>query len=203
MKEKKHYIVVGITGGIGSGKTTISNYFKTLGIPVYHADDEAKALMNRSKIIRRKLIGLFGEEAYKNDRLNRDYLRGKIFKDKMLLQQMNNIVHPKVKSHFERWAKKQNASYILKEVAIIFENNLQDQYNYIISVVADEKERIHRVVKRDNTSEASVKAIIANQLSDSEKIKKSDFVIYNNNIGIAKAQAISIHNQLLIKLREV
>ncbi|MBT8245847.1 MAG: dephospho-CoA kinase [Winogradskyella sp.] len=200
MKTNNNHIIIGITGGIGSGKTTISRYFEEYGIPVYHADDEAKALMNRSKVIRKKLIALFGDTAYVDNTLNRDYLRQKIFNDKTLLQKMNRIVHPKVGAHFKRWIKKQQAPYVLKEVAIIFENNLQDQYDYIITVVADEEERIRRVTNRDNTSKASVAAIISNQLPDADKIAQSDFVIYNNNLEESKKQVTSIHNQLLSKL---
>lgn len=201
MTGNKGHIIVGITGGIGSGKTTISKCFKEYGIPVYHADEEAKALMNRSKVIRRKLIALFGEKAYLQEVLNRDYLRQKIFQDKTLLSKMNAIVHPKVGTHFKRWLKKQDAPYILKEVAIIFENHLQNQYDYIITVVADEEQRIERVIQRDNTSPQSVKSIMANQLSDADKISQSDFVIYNNNLEEAKQQAASIHNLLLSALK--
>ncbi|WP_179345290.1 dephospho-CoA kinase [Winogradskyella ursingii] len=189
--------IVGITGGIGSGKTTISNYFESLGIPVYIADVEAKALMNRSKLIRKKLTSLFGKAAYVEGELNRAFLASKIFSDKELLLKMNAIVHPKVASHFKRWLKKQNAPYILKEVAIIFENNLENQYNFIITVVADENLRIERLLKRDNTSREKIKAIIKNQLSDAEKIKRSDFVITNNNLDSAKIQALKIHNQII------
>ena len=102
-------VVVGITGGIGSGKTTIANYLNSLGIPLYVADKEAKALMNRSKVIKRKLTQLFGQNAYVDGKLNRPYLAKKIFSDKSLLNKMNAIVHPKVASHFKRWLKKQDA----------------------------------------------------------------------------------------------
>jgi len=197
VKELQKHIIVGITGGIGSGKTTISKYFEGFSIPVYHADLEAKALMNRSKVIKRKLIALFGDDAYINNTLNRDYLRSQIFKEKKLLSKMNAIVHPKVGAHFKRWVKKQNAPYVLKEVAIIFENNLQNQYDYIITVIADKEERVKRVMQRDNSSRDSVKAIIRNQLSDQEKIKKSDFVIENNDSEAAKLQAQIIHNNLI------
>lgn len=192
--------IVGITGGIGSGKTTIAKVFNTIGIPVYHADAEAKALMNRSKVIRRKLITLFGESAYEDGQLNRSYLRSQIFNDKKLLSKMNAIVHPKVGAHFKKWIEKQNSIYILKEVAIIFENNLEAQYDYIITVVADESSRIERVIKRDNVTKAEVLAIIKNQLSDKEKIKRSDFVIYNNDLTEAKKQAYTIHRQILKKI---
>ncbi|WP_400079406.1 dephospho-CoA kinase [Winogradskyella sp. R77965] len=190
-------VIVGLTGGIGSGKSTILRCFELQGIPVYIADDEAKALMNRSKVIKRKLIQLFGESAYKDNKLNRPYLASKIFNDKHLLSKMNAIVHPKVASHFRRWLKKQNAPYIIKEAAIIFENNLEHQYDYIITVFAEEDLRIERVMKRDGASKEKIQAIISNQLSDAEKIKKSDFVITNNDLDSAKEQAISIHQQLL------
>lgn len=190
-------VVVGLTGGIGSGKTTILKFFESFGIPIYIADDEAKALMNRSKVIKRKLIQLFGESAYIDGKLNRTYLASKIFNDKSLLSKMNAIVHPKVASHFKRWLNKQNAPYVIKEAAIIFENNLENQYDYIITVVADEHLRIERVMKRDNASVEKIKSIISNQLPDSEKIKKSDFVITNNDLDSAKAQVTAINQQIL------
>ena len=190
-------IVVGLTGGIGSGKTTISNCFKSFGIPIYIADVEAKALMNRSKVIKRKLTQLFGKSAYIDGHLNRTYLASKIFNDKTMLKKMNAIVHPKVASHFKHWLKKQEAPYIIKEAAIIFENNLEKQYNYIITVVADEDLRINRVIKRDDASRDKIKSIIRNQLPDEVKIKKSDFVITNNDLNSAKQQAIAIHEEIL------
>ena len=190
-------VVVGITGGIGSGKTTIANYLKSFGIPLYVADKEAKALMNRSKVIKQKLIQLFGDEAYVDGKLNRPFLAKMIFKDKSLLNQMNAIVHPKVASHFKRWLKKQDAPYILKEAAIIFENNLQSNYDYIITVVADENLRIERILDREDTTREKVKALINNQWTDSHKKKLSDFVISNNDLDQAKKQALQIHKKLL------
>jgi dephospho-CoA kinase len=191
--------IVGLTGGIGSGKTTIAKCFESYGIPVYIADKEAKALMNRSKVIKRKLIQLFGDLAYKDNELNREYLASKIFNDKTLLSKMNAIVHPKVASHFKRWLKKQDAPYIIKEAAIIFENNLEYQYDYIITVVAEEGLRIKRVMQRDDVNQKKVESIIRNQLSDEEKIEKSHFVIVNNNLTDAKKQANKIHEILLQK----
>lgn len=193
-------VIVGLTGGIGSGKTTILESFKSFGVPVYIADDEAKSLMNRSKLIRKELIYLFGELAYKDGELNRSFLASKIFSDKTLLSKMNAIVHPKVASHFKQWLNKQNAAYVIKEAAIIFENNLENQYAYIITVVADEDLRIERVMKRDNASKEKVKSIIKNQWSDADKIEKSDFVIVNNNLDEAKKQAFKIHKAILKKI---
>jgi len=190
-------VIVGLTGGIGSGKTTVAKCFESFGIPVYIADDEAKALMNRSKVIKRQLIQLFGKSAYKDEILNRPFLASQIFNNKTLLSKMNTIVHPKVASHFKRWLKKQDASYVIKEVAIIFENKLENQYDYIITVVANEDLRIKRVMNRDNASKEKIKAIIKNQLPDAEKVKKSDFVITNNDLESAKQEAVEIHHQIL------
>lgn len=193
-------MVIGLTGGIGSGKTTVANMFKKLGVPIYIADVEAKKLMLTSKIIQRKLKALFGEETYINETLNKIFLASKIFNDKSLLKKMNAIVHPKVASHFKRWLKKQDTPYVIKESAIIFENNLTAQYNYIITVVADEELRIKRVTKRDDSNKSKIKAIIKNQLSDADKIKKSDFVIYNNELDDCEKQVKEIDKLLRLKL---
>lgn len=189
--------IVGLTGGVGSGKTTVAQYFKAFGIPIYIADAEAKALMNRSKVIKRQLISLFGEEAYIEEKLNRTFLASKIFNDKTLLLKMNAIIHPKVASHFKRWLKKQTTPYIIKESAIIFEHNLQSEYNYIITVTSDINLRINRVIKRDQTTKERVEAIMKNQITDAEKIKKSHFVITNNDLVSTKKQVQNIHAELL------
>ncbi len=189
--------LVGLTGGIGSGKTTVANFFKELGIPVYIADTEAKALMNRSKVIKRKLIALFGENAYQDGKLNREYLSQQIFNNKDLLQKMNAIVHPKVASHFKRWVKKQDAPYVISEAAILFENGSYKKYDYIITVTAPEQVRLKRVMSRDNSSEKKVKSVMDNQWKDEEKIKLSDFVIQNVNLEEVKAQVQQIHKKLL------
>lgn len=189
--------IVGLTGGIGSGKTTVAKMFQELGVPLYIADDRAKVLMNTSKIIRRKLIALFGEDAYKGKELNRPFLASKIFEDVNLLKQMNAIVHPKVGADFLRWKEKETSVYVLKEAAIIFENDMASQYDFIITVVANLDQRIKRVVKRDNTTEDKVLAIVNNQLSDDEKAKQSDFVIINHDLKQTKDQVLKIHQQLL------
>jgi dephospho-CoA kinase len=191
--------VVGLTGGIGSGKTTVANYFKELGVPIYIADVEAKALMNRSKVIKRKLIQIFGEDTYENNNLNKAFIAGKIFNDKSLLEQMNSIVHPKVASHFKRWLKKQTAPYVIKEAAIIFENGSYKSLDLTITVVAPENIRIKRVIERDNSTAEKVEAIIKNQWSDSEKVKLSDFVIENISLEDTKLQVKKIHQEILKK----
>nr|WP_321236549.1 dephospho-CoA kinase [uncultured Psychroserpens sp.] len=195
-------IVVGLTGGIGSGKTTVAGFFKALDIPIYIADDEAKALMVRSKVIKRKLIKLFGEEAYKGEQLNRPFIAAKVFNDKILLGQMNAIVHPKVVSHFKRWLKKQDAPYVIKEAAIIFEHNKEGQYDFIITVTADVETRIKRVINRDNSNRLKIEAIISNQMSDEDKIKKSHFVIVNDTLDDTKEQVFKTHKSILALIKK-
>mgnify|MGYP003630373243 FL=1 len=189
--------IVGLTGGIGSGKTTVANYFKALDVPVYIADNEAKALMDRSKVIKRKLIKLLGDSAYVEDTLNKPFIASQIFSNQALLKKMNAIVHPKVAKHFSNWVKKQNAPYVISEVAIIFENGSQGKYDYIITVVAPEQTRLNRVIKRDNSSEAKVKAIMNNQWTDQQKTECSDFVINNTDLKDTKLQVQNIHSKLL------
>ncbi|WP_417238186.1 dephospho-CoA kinase [Bizionia sp.] len=189
--------IVGLTGGIGSGKTTVAKLFGQLGVPTYFADDEAKALMNRSKVIKRKLIALFGDEAYKNQKLNRPFLAEAIFNDKYLLKAMNAIVHPKVASHFKKWTEKQQTDYVLKENAILFEHGGEKDCDFTILVTAPESIRIERVIARDQRTKAQVQAIINNQLPEQEKIKKATFVIENTDLNATKKQVIKVHQNLV------
>lgn len=195
-------IVVGLTGGIGSGKTTVANFFKKLGIPIYIADVEAKKLMNKSKVLQRKIKKLFGEEAYINGELNRPFVAGKIFNNEDLLSQMNAIVHPKVGKHFKKWAEKQNAPYVIKEAAILFENSSYKHCDYIITVIIDEEIRMQRILDRDNTSKAKVRAIMNNQWKDDDKVKLSDFVIKNNKLKETENQVLTIHKELLKQINK-
>jgi dephospho-CoA kinase len=189
--------IVGLTGGIGSGKTTVAKEFKKLGVPIYIADEEAKKLMNKSKVIKRKLKALFGDEAYVNDKLNRPFLAQKIFNNKDYLQQMNAIVHPKVAKHFAKWLVKQNTPYIIKEVAILFENGSYKDCDVIITVTATIENRIARLLKRDETTISKIQAIMNNQWPDEKKIALSQFVINNNNIENTVKQVQDVHKQLL------
>ena len=191
-------IIVGLTGGIGSGKTTVAKMFSELGIAIYIADTEAKRLMDTSKVIKRKLIALFGSDAYNANGLNKTFIASKIFHDKVYLEQMNAIVHPKVAMHFKRWLKKQTSPYIIKEAAIIFEHNMQSQYDSIITVTAKKQDKILRVINRDDTSRDKIEAIMNNQMSDEEKISRSDFVIVNDDFATAlnDLEAIVISQRL-------
>lgn len=186
-----------LTGGIGSGKTTVAKMFETMGVPIYIADDEAKKLMVNSKVIKRKLIDLFGENAYTEKSLNRSFLAESIFNDKALLEQMNAIVHPEVKIHFEDWKMKQEAPYVIKEAAIIFENGSYKNYDYIITVYAPKAIKIERVLLRDATTREKIEAIMKNQWPDAEKIKLSNYAIENTNLEKTRKQVLLIHSKLL------
>lgn len=190
--------IVGLTGGIGSGKTTIAYMFRDLGVPIYIADTEAKLLLVRSKIIRRKLIALFGENVYlKNGEINKELIADKIFKDLEYLKKMNAIVHPKVAQHFNRWVKKQEAPYVLKESAILFESGAFKECDKIIAVTSSEEIRINRILKRDKTSKKKINAIIDKQLPEDYKIKNSDYVIYNNTLEETRDVVKKIHEELI------
>lgn len=190
-------IVLGITGGIGSGKTTVCNMFKSIGIPVYNSDYEAKELMQSSNLIRAKICSRFGEEAYLNGTLNKHFISKKIFKQKNLLKEINNIVHPEVSLHFNKWLSSKKSIYVIKEIAILFELSLENQFDYILTVTAPENKRIERVINRDKKSIDEVKSIINNQLKDSKKINKSDFVINNICLNQTLRCVYEIHNKII------
>jgi dephospho-CoA kinase len=190
-------MVVGLTGGIGSGKTTVAKAFRALGVPVYIADIEAKKLMQRSKVIKRQLKALLGEAAYVDDKLNKPYIANIIFNDKDYLEKMNAIVHPKVARHFNKWVAKQNTQYVIKEVAILFENGGYKTCDAIITVTAPKAIRIERVMKRDNTSKEKIEAIMKNQWTDRKKVEASDFVIVNNHLNDTLLQVKKVHQKIL------
>ena len=193
-------IIVGLTGGIGSGKTTVANMFIELGIPIYIADVEAKKLMNSSKVIKRELIQLFGTNTYSDGKINKAFLADKIFNDKDLLVKMNAVVHPKVKTHFKKWIKIQRSLYVIYEAAILFENGGYKECDYIITVTAPETVRIQRIIQRDNSTKQSVRAIMDNQWNDAKKVKLSHFVIENKELSQTAKQVKNIHRKILEKL---
>lgn len=189
--------IVGLTGGIGSGKSTVAQMFAAYGIPVYNSDIEAKELTNSSPVIRQQLISLLGEETYKEGILDRKFLADKIFNDPEILQKVNAIIHPKVAAHFKNWVTLQNSAYVIKEAAILYESGSDSQCDLVIVVTASKKERIRRVMQRDRVSKKEVEARMRNQWSDSKKIKLADFVIYNELLSDTKKQVESIHFQLI------
>ncbi len=200
-------IIIGLTGGIGSGKTTVANYFIKLGVPVYFADDEAKKLMNSSKKIKKKLIAEFGKDTYKDGELNRTYLATIVFKDKKKLSSINAIVHPEIAKHFSKWVKKQAKSpettYVIQENAILFENNTVSKFDYIITVTAPVEIKIDRVVKRDSITKEAILSRMSNQWNDAEKMELSDFVINNIKLTDTKRQVAKLHKKLLKVNREI
>ena len=194
--------VVGLTGGIGSGKTTITTMFNELGIPVYIADIEAKKLTNSSEEIKLKLITILGKNAYNKNGLNRKYVADKIFNDSELLKQVNHIIHPKVAKHFKQWVQQQEGSYCIKEAAILFENGTYKNCDYTILVTAPQKTRIDRILKRDNTTTSQIMSRMDNQWSDSKKKKLADFVIENIDIKDTREQVLKIHEYLVKTAQE-
>lgn len=189
--------IIGVTGGIGSGKSTVSKVFKELGIPVYDADTEAKFLINNSDVIKKEFKSIFGDDIYIDDnQIDRKRLSKLIFNDKSLLDKVNSIVHPAVRSHFKAWAASQKTDLVIKEAAILFESGTYKDVDIVITVTAPEDERIERVCKRDNVSKEQVRKRIANQISDEEKIKKSDFIIKNAENDMIIPQVLKIFNLL-------
>ena len=193
--------IVGLTGGIGSGKTTVARLFEALGVPIYIADEEAKTLMQNSKIIQQELIQLLGKSCYVDGQLNRSFIASKVFNDQSLLQKINAIVHPKVAEHFERWVTKQDAPYVIKEVAILFETKSQDQFDLIITVTAPTETRIQRVIDRDQKTKKDIESIIDNQLPESQKMSQSHFVIHNISLLETEINVQNIHEKILNKIK--
>tara|TARA_B110000037_G_scaffold63617_1_gene77744 strand:- start:13 stop:609 length:597 start_codon:yes stop_codon:yes gene_type:complete len=189
--------IVGLTGGIGGGKTTVAHMFKLLGVPVFNSDEEAKVLMDNSVVIKQELIQLLGKNSYKNGTLNKPYIATKIFQDKALLKELNAIVHPRVAAAFDAWVLNQTTPYVLKEVAILFETGAQVLVDLIITVTAPIEMRIERVIRRDKKSKKDVELIIENQLPDSEKINKSHYIIENKTRFTTEKKVLEIHNKIL------
>ncbi|GIM60271.1 dephospho-CoA kinase [Capnocytophaga canis] len=194
-------MVVGLTGGIGSGKTTIARMFQDLGIPVYISDIEAQKIIETDPVVKRRIIKEFGELAYIDGKYNRRYIADIVFNDKHKLQKLNNIVHPALALHFQRWKDMQKSLYIIKEAAILFESGAYKQCDYIITVTAPEQERIRRVVERDQVTEKLVRERMRNQWTDEERIKLSDEVVDNINIQVSLLKVKEIHSKLIKKLR--
>ncbi|RKD89746.1 dephospho-CoA kinase [Mangrovibacterium diazotrophicum] len=175
-------IKVGITGGIGSGKSTICHFFRTLGIPVFEADTEAKKLINSSEAIKNQLIAEFGSDIYlPNQLIDRKKLAGLIFNSPTLLEKVNRIIHPEVRIYFNKWVELQKSPYIIHEAAIMFESGFYQMMDYTILVTAPEAERIARVMKRENSTEESVKARIEKQWTDEQKMELASFIVKNDN----------------------
>jgi len=190
-------IKVGLTGGIGSGKTIVSKVFEKLGVPIYNSDIEAKKLYISNIDVKEKIINNFGNKIYlKNGKLNKKLLSEIIFTNSDALQKINSIIHPAVKKHFDNWVENQNTTYIIKEAAILYESGAYKYLDKIIVVTAPEEVRIKRVMKRDSFDRVAVQKRIANQLNQKEILKISDFEIINNEKEMILNQILKIHKQL-------
>ncbi|MDT8418416.1 MAG: dephospho-CoA kinase [Lutibacter sp.] len=188
--------IIGLTGGIGSGKSTVLALFKVLGALTYVADTEAKKLMNEDAALKYQIIELFGEQAYVNQKLNSVYIASVVFGNKEKLTALNGLVHPKVREDFQQFIKNQKADFVIYEAAILFESGSDQFCDYIITVIADFDNKIERIMKRDGVSEAQIMERMQHQLNDDFKIKKSDFVIRNNHLNATKQQVLTIFKML-------
>ncbi len=191
-------MIVGLTGGIGSGKSTVAKLFSEFNnVAIYIADIEAKKLMNSSTEIKTKLVKEFGEEAYKDNQLNRPFIANIVFNNKEKLSILNAIVHPEVKKHFKEFVINNSKSdYILYENAILFESKNDVFCDVIISVFVPLEVRLQRVVFRDKTSESAVLQRMKNQWLEDKKLLQSNYVIHNEKLEDTKIQVIDIHNIL-------
>jgi dephospho-CoA kinase len=190
---------VGITGGIGSGKSIVCQVFHSLGIPVFDADREAKKLMTTDQRLIAQIIGLLGEGAYVNNQLNRTYIADKVFDNAQLLQSLNAIVHPAVSTYAQQWLEMQTTPYAIKEAALFFESNANSAMDMMIGVFADEELRIQRVMKRDSINEATVRQRMKHQMNEQEKMKRCDSVIINDDKTSILQQVLAIHKEILNK----
>ncbi len=188
---------IGLTGGIGSGKSTAAHIFEVLGIPVYYADDAAKRLMNEDEHLKRQIIEHFGSESYKDGKINRPYLSSVVFSDNHKTALINSIIHPATIADAEAWMLQQHAAYAIKEAALIFEAGAEKNLDLIIGVSAPLALRIQRVMQRDHVDEAAVLARIQKQMNEAEKMERCDFVVHNDEETLLIPQIVAIHQKLL------
>jgi dephospho-CoA kinase len=192
---------VGLTGGIGSGKTLVSSVLKKLGVPVYDADSQARRIMNEDSRLRQGIVGLFGEEAYLDGSLNRSYLAGRVFGNTQMLSSLNNLVHPAVRKDYSNWLSRQTAPYVVEEAAILFESGANRMMDMTILVYAPVDVRINRVMKRDGIGEDQVRERMKHQLDEEEKRRLSDKVITNDEREMLLPQIIAVHQEIMEQVR--
>ena len=196
---------VGITGGIGSGKSTVSSFFSVLGVPVYDSDKRAKYLMQHDNSIIGTIKKEFGERSYLNNQLNRSYIAEIVFKNESKLKQLNSIIHPAVRTGFNNWlSQNSNAKFVIKEAAIMIESGAYKEMDKLIVVNAKRDQKIKRIKKRDHLSLEDIENRIQNQLSDEIRNQYADFIIENNSGKMElKQQVLSIYNKLIDQLKNI
>jgi dephospho-CoA kinase len=190
-------IKVGLTGGIGSGKSTVAKVFEVLGIPVYYADDETKRLMNEDTVLKQQIIQHFGKESYADNKLNRPYIASIVFNNEEKLALLNSLTHPVTIRHADEWIRRQTTPYVIKEAALLFESGANEHLDKIIGVDAPQSLRINRVMLRDKVSKEEVMKRINRQMDDAEKMKRCDFVIKNDEQELLLPQVMKLHEDLL------
>ena len=174
--------IIGLTGGIGSGKSTVAGFIEELGFPVYYSDVRAKEIVNDNENLKNDIRKLLGENAYdQSGRYNRKYVADLVFNNEELLKQLNGLIHPAVKVDFENWVASQKTAFVFKETALLFELKLNEGCYKTILVTADDNIRIKRVMDRDGKTYREVEAVMTKQMPEKDKVKKADFVIYNNS----------------------
>jgi dephospho-CoA kinase len=194
---------IGLTGGIGSGKSTVARVFEILGIPVYNADEAAKRLMNEDEQLHQQIVQHFGPSAYKNNQLDRTYLASQVFANKEKLELLNSLVHPATIRDGEQWMQQQTAPYAIKEAALIFESGTQGQLDYVIGVSAPPPLRILRAMKRDGSTREQVIARMSKQIQEVIKMRLCDFIIYNDEQQAVIPQVIALHKTLISKFENL
>ena len=187
---------IGLTGNIGSGKTTVASCFEILGVAVFNADKEAKLLMNEDVNLKQSLIAEFGKDVYLDNELNRKYLSNLAFNDDLVLKRLNALVHPVVQDAFEKWSIQQSGAYVIKEAAILFESNTYQSLDAIICISCPDEIRLKRILKRDDLSEKEVRQRMSHQWVEEKKISLSDYTITNDNSCLVMPQILSVHNTL-------
>jgi dephospho-CoA kinase len=190
---------IGITGGIGSGKSTVARIFNVLGIPVYSSDEAAKRLMAEDEDLKKKIIDAFGEGSYQNGQLNRKYIADIAFSDRKKIELLNSFVHPATIKDATAWMNRQNAPYIIKEAALIFESGSNEFLDFVIGVKSPLSLRMERTMKRNNVTAAEVEARMKLQLDEDEKMKLCDFIIVNDEKEMLIPQVLSLHKMFLEK----
>jgi len=188
---------IGITGGIGSGKSTVANIFSVLGIPVYDSDSASKRLMEEDLELKKNIIQSFGEESFLKGKLNRKYLSEQVFNDQKKIELLNSIVHPATIKDVDEWMKKQKAAYTIKEAALIFESGSNKFLDFVIGVSAPLPLRIERTLQRGNISEEQVKARIKLQMNEEEKMRLCNYIIFNDEKHMLIPQVLFLHETFL------
>lgn len=190
--------VLGVTGGIGSGKTTVCKIFSTIGIPIFYADEQAKLVLNSQEVIQ-LIRNEFGEEVFSNEKLDTRKLAQIVFKDESKLKLLNSFIHPRVKNAFEQWCLIQNAPYVIKEAAIMFESGSYKNCDWVCNVSCSKEERKKRVSKRDGRSDTEIESIMSKQWTEEERKKNADFIIENEFQKLIP-QVLHLHETIVAKV---